>query len=258
MSKGMAPGERKEALAQLRDWQKTARAHAKRLQAAAYSSRVGDVGTDDVYPARGIRDSIAKVIGIVAKYRGGGFGKKQTTAKPGTGKKRASKAGNVPSMVDLALAKSPSEILKRQKAAAMASAGGKTVPSGTVDTFIRVLGAMLWKNQDEGSAYGYRSEIKKGIGTIKGTMKTHTGSEDSRDLKDLIKVTKRAFVSRGVMYDVAITSAVDEWVKQVNRFIKTGRHPVAPPGTMVVPKRDKRQMGMKFEAIERLKSALAA
>jgi len=263
IAKGMRPKDRKEVLARLRGWHKTAQAHAKRMQQAAYSYRVGDVGTGDIQPARNVRDDLGAVISAVSKLRGGGFGKERSRAKPGTGKPRAPKkrdTGGVPSMMDLMLAKDPKEILKRQKAAAMAQAGGKTVPSGTVDTFIRVLEAMLWKNQQEGPAYEYKTEIKKGISTIRNTMKPEMGSEDHRDLKDLVKVTRRAFGGArrsGVMYTIAITNVVDEWAKQVERFIKSGAYPVAPPGTMVVPKRDKRQMAMKFEALKRLRLALA-
>jgi hypothetical protein len=252
VSKGMEPKDRKELLAQLRQWHKTARAHSKRIYQAAYSSRVGDVGMDDIYPARGIRDLIGDAVKIISKFRGGGLGKAQTKAKPGTGKKRPrkkSKSG-IPSVMDVLL-KDPKEILKQQQAAAAARAGGKTVPSGTVESFIRVLEAIMYK---EGMIE--RSDIKKRAQAVRKYMKADLNSDEKQDLKDLIKVVKRVFSVR-IAGTQMMSDGTEDWIGQVEDFIRSGRFPKAPTGTMVVPRRDKRQMAMKFEAMERLRLALA-
>ena len=252
VSKGMAPKDRKMALARLRDWQKSARAHAKRMQQAAYSYKVGDVGTSDIQPARNIRDQIGQAVKIVSKFRGGGFGKEQTTAKPGTGKKRSLKkrdTGGVPSMLDL-LKKTPQEIQKELQQKAAGRVGGATVPSGTVETFIRVLEAGLYKD-----SFYDRGDIKKRVQKVRARMKSDLESDDKRDLKDLIRVVKKE-LGTTMTGTIVYPDVVEEWFGQVQDFIRSGRFPKTPAGTMVVPKRDKRQIGMTFEAIQRLKLAL--
>jgi hypothetical protein len=54
-----------------------------------------------------------------------------------------------------------------------------------------------------------------------------------------------------------MSDGTEDWIGQVEDFIRSGRFPKAPTGTMVVPRQDKRQMAMKFEAMERLRLALA-
>jgi len=69
-TKELSPKERKEVLADLRDWLKTAREHAKRLEQALH--KPNDVGYDEVNAARQVRDLLDQARGLVTKMRGGG------------------------------------------------------------------------------------------------------------------------------------------------------------------------------------------
>lgn len=258
VAKGMKPKDRKEALARLRDWQKKARAHAKRLQQAASSYRVADVGHGDLHPARNVRDNITKVIAVVSKYRGGGFGKAQTTAKPGTGKKRGPKKQDspykAPSTRQMMLGMTPAE-RKAQASAAMKKWGGKyVVGDATVQTFIRILEAALWKaardNTSGISSFDFEDELKK----LKSRFGSKMASDDKRTLKDLAKAADDIFV---VYKDYGVDQVVKDWlINQVKTNVKSGKLPFGPGGTQVRPYVDKRQMGMTFEALKRLKLAL--
>lgn len=249
VAKGMRPKDRKEVLARLRNWQKTARAHAKRLQQAAYSYRVGDVGKGDMQPARNVRDDITQVIGIIAKYRGGGFGKKQTTAKPGTGKKRTPKPKPYQKSSEMSrfIGMSPEE--RKEKAAAEKKmwAGKYVVGDATVQTFIRVLEAALWKAaRDPAIVDVDAQDVKDQVGPLKRKFASKLASDDKRTLRDLLSA-----------YEDYADDIGEAWmVKQLESYLKSGKLPYGPGGTQIRPYVDKRQMGMKFEALKRLKLAL--
>lgn len=255
IAKRMRPKDRKEALARLRDWQKTARAHAKRLQGAVYSYGTRDVGRDSLQPARNVRDSITTAIGIVSKYRGGGFGKsaekKPTERKKG--EKKQSPYQKTSAMKAL-LGMSPEERKAQMAAMSKKWAGKYVAGDATVQTFLRILEAALWKASRDGASGIRPVDFNDEIKTLNTKFKSKMGSDDKGTLKSLSKAVEDAFV---VYKDYGIDQLVKDWlIDQVRTYIRSDKFPYAPGGTQVRPFVSKRQVAMKFEALRRMKLAL--
>jgi len=251
----MLPKYRSNVLKNLRSWLKVARQHAKRMQQAAYSYRVGDVGQGDIMPARIIRQLIDNARAEIAPMRGGGpGGKASTKSKPKKKKKAPQSPYKVPSLAQQVIGMDPAERKKMAKSAMRKWGGKYVVGDATVQTFLRILEAALWKAaRDDTSginAYEFEDELKE----IKSKFASKGASDDKGALLDLSRAVLKKF---SVYLDYGIDQVIKDWLlSQIKVYLKNGKLPYAPGGTQVRPFVDKRQIGMKFEAIQRLKLAL--
>jgi hypothetical protein len=260
--KWMPAKDRKEVMSRLRDWQKLARDHAKRMQQAAYSYRVGDVGTNDIGPARNIRDNLTDAIAIIAKYKGGGFMKKAGKTAAAKRKEQAAKearAERSKKVADL------QRIAQQSRADIIKGSRGQ-FPDKTVGTFVKILEAYLWKAvRDSKGSYSplTKDAFWKRLMTVKRAAKADWNSEDKRDLRDLLKHVQRVFGTTKGIYSMAkelhtAENALLAFERTLERTIKTGDYPIVPHDLQLkLKKPDKRQRTMAFEHLRILKQSLA-
>jgi hypothetical protein len=271
VSKGMTPGDRKEVLKQLRVWQKTIREHAKRLYQASYSNRMRDASQKNAlrkgaYEAQGVRDDVTNAIAIIVKYKGGGFMKKATKTTAALAKEKVEKEAEAERRAERSKMISQYKQVAKDMRDSIIRGTGREIPDKTVGTFVKILEGYLWKAMRD-SKSSYTKVAKKDfwneLMTVKRGSKADWRSDDKRDLQDLLKHVEKVFelhdrFSVNKFKQGDLEDNLKAFVNILKNTIRTGKFPHVPNEIKVqLRKPDKRQMTMKFEALQRLRLALA-